>query len=309
MAVMAISCDKDNPGESSGDGKATQADLVGTWEQNGSPAIEFKADGSYKELGENSSNGTWSLNNTKINFTSSAGEKWEAEYDLTGGKAWLALIFDDEDGRFVQNYRKSGAKVESAKLTDGRWDAPRRGKKPEAYTKDVDYSFCMVIKGENVDLYVPAWGYHIQGTFTFSDGRMHINTDDDHIWAGNYLYKEDEDNWYFGWSMSGSPLDEDDKPDPNYDHSYGSMNAETFELQSPYSYYSVSAILAMGVNPKEHQTEYNQNPWQFKFRIYEIGENIRDIAKDLCDFEICVASNGTEAYGGAVGISPWLYKR
>ena len=87
------------------------------------------------------------------------------------------------------------------------------------------------------------------------------------------------------------------------------MNAETFELQSPYTYYSVSSILAMGVNPKDHPQEYKDDPLQFKFMIYEIGENLRDNARGLCDFDLCVAANGKEAYGGAVGLSPWLYKR
>ena len=303
--LLAVSCDKDNP-----DGKASKEDIVGSWAVDESTAFVFKADGTYTDSRWGSSvSGTWELKDTKISFAPSREPAWEADYVLTGGKAWLVLIYEDGQGenkfRSFESFRKVGATVDSGKLSDGRWDAPRGGYKPAEYTKATEYTFCMVIKGKNVDLYVPAWGYRIQGTFTLSNGQMHIDTDDDHIWWGAYR-TGDSESGSIGWQAAGPPTDDFEA---TWDYSYGSMNAETFQLQSPYTWYSVNDILKMGKKPDPNDQEYKDNPFAFKFMLYETGEGVRANALDLCDFDLCVAGNGTEAYGGAIGLSPWLYKR
>ena len=43
--------------------------------------------------------------------------------------------------------------------------------------------------------------------------------------------------------------------------------------------------------------------------VWEWADNERSIAQELCDFDICVAENGQEAYANTVGMSPWFYKR
>ena len=305
-AIIAAGCDK--PENNTNDGPATAADLVGSWEANGEVAYVFNANGTYEETTwRDTVSGTWSLDGSKLTFTPSVGEASEKDFVLIGGKAWLVFVYAEEGAqrRSFESYRKVGATVQSGTLTDGRWDATHSGVKPKEFTPATDYTFNMVVKGNNIDLYVPMWGYHIQGTFTLENGRMHIVTDDDHIWAGKYYEITGDHSWWIGWSAWGSPLEDD----PNWDESYGAMNAETFELQSPYRYYSVTNLLELGTDPKSEPTEYSNDPYQFKYIVYDLGVQVRQEAQDLCDFDLCVAPNGTEAYGGAVGLSPWIYKR
>jgi hypothetical protein len=47
---------------------------------------------------------------------------------------------------------------------DGRWNAPRFSEQPD------DYAFSIIFEGNNLDLYIIAWGQHYKGTFTYSDG-------------------------------------------------------------------------------------------------------------------------------------------
>ena len=306
LAALVIVAGCDKPETETQDGPAAKSDLVGSWESHGETVFVFNADGTYTETqwGGNVS-GKWDFNDGKLTCTPTGGEAWEVGIKLIGGKAWLVFVYEGEGYRSIENYRKVGATVKSGKLTDGRWDSTHSGVKPKEFTPATDYVFNMIIKGDKVDLYVPMWGYHIQGTFTLENGRMKIETDDDHIWAGKYYEITDDLNWYIGWNAWGSPIDDD----PNWDESYGAMNAETFELQSPYSYYTVTQLLSMGENPKEHPTEYAADPSQFKFIVYELGEQLREEARDLCDFDLCVTADGKEAYGGAVGRSAWMYRR
>ena len=305
-ALVAVGCQKDDDQNS---------DLVGEWEWDYGDAkatLVFKAKGSYSETkwGETTS-GKWSLKNDVITMTPEGGEASEAKVVLSGEKTWLTFVNEyisdnpyneGEKIRSFENYRKVGAKVKSPALSNGRWDAPDSGYAPEEYTSDVDYNCCMVIDGNKVDLYVIMWGLHIQGTFTLSDGKMHIETDDDHIWKAYYI--GDGDSPSFGWYAGEPPYDVD-----TWDSSYGSMNAETFQVQAPYHWYTITETLAMGTTPEKSPELYKEDPFHFKFRIYDEGLNYRDIALDLCDFDLCVSDDGKEAYGGPVNKNPWLYKR
>lgn len=291
------------------DAQITAADFVGNWCSGETVAFMFKEDGTYTEIGwDKEYTGKWTFNETdsSINFLGDDGETRHVKVRLIGGKAWLVMIDEYEgDGgetlRSYSSYTKEGATVQSGILGDGRWDAPHNGNKPAAYTPDVDYRICMVVSGSDIDLYVLAWGYHIQGKFTLENGNLHIETDDDHIWSGHYVEANS-----ISWSAWGPPTDEFED---GWDYSYGSLNPETFALQSPYQWYSVSDILNMGWNPEEHAKEYAAEPYNFKFILWETGESIRSNAMDLCDFDLCVSPDGTEAFGGAVGMTPWFYKR
>lgn len=303
---VVVGCDK--PENNTGDGTATAADLVGSWEANGEVAYVFKADGTYEETTwRDTVSGTWSLDGGKLACTPSSGKAWETDYVLTGGKAWLVFIVEGGEGerhfRAFENYRKVGAKVESGKLSDGRWDAPRTGVKPQECTDSTDYTMCMIISGTKVDLYIPAWGLRIQGTYTLADGRMHIETDDDHIWKALYFAVIGELNYSYGWNSWGSPLDDD----KDWDVTCGGMFAERLTLQKVYKWYSVTEILAMGEDPDKAPANADKD--EFKYKVYESGKGYREEAQDLCDFDLCVTADGKEAYGGAVGLSPWLYKR
>jgi hypothetical protein len=200
---------------------------------------------------------------------------------------------EESDGfRSVESYRKAGAKVDSGTLGDGRWDAPHTGVKPAEYTAETDYRLCMVVSGKNIDLYVPMWGYHIQGTFTLNDGKMHIEADDNHIWAAKEISVGDSDNWYFGWNAWG------DGPDDG-----PSMNRETFELNGRYTWYTVNELKKMGHEP------HGDTDHSFEAAIWATGQQVHDEAMELCNFELCVSPDGKEAFGAAVGLTPWFYKR
>lgn len=274
-------------------------DLYGTW-QNPSgvyPVLNLKKDGTFTYTAfpdDPEQKGTWSYDGSNLTRTfEGSTDKDVAPVVLTGGKAWLVLVYDDEfeiDGTTIRNriceiYRKKDATVASGTLTDGRWDAPHDGVKPAEYTDQVDYNMCLLIEGNTVDLYVPVWGEHIQGTFTLSDGWMYISTDEDHIWKALEIDVTDQMNWSFGWNA-------------------GNMNPETFELLGEYKWYTINELKAMGQKPG-----VNDPLWEFRFAIYAAAENELDIARNLCGFGFCVAESGTEAYGFCAGMGKCFYKR
>ena len=306
-ALVAVGCQKDDDSEETPAGGAVaEADFVGSWGQDETPEIVFNANGSYTETrwGETSS-GKWSYKDGVLTMTPQGGEGSKAKAVLSGGKAWLTLIYEysegDNKGRSFENFRKIGATVKSPAPGNGRWDSPVSGYAPAEYTPDADYSYSMIIDGNKVDIYVRMWGLHVQGTFTFSDGKMHIKTDDDHIWKAYYIGEGDSPS--FGWNAGEPPY-----PVDTWDSSYGSMNAETFKVQLPYHWYSISETLAMGTTPEASPELYKEDPFHFKFRIYEWGLNNRDNAAMFLDFDLCVSDDGKEAFGGP-GLTPWLYKR
>ena len=305
-ALLAVGCDeKDGPGTTS-DEPATQSDFVGKWGWGENVAFELKADGTYTE-GSNS--GTWAYADGKITVTSTGEEDMTTDVILTGGKAWLVFVSEFGEGNYkmrnFSSYRKIGATVNSAALTDGRWDSPHNGYAPKEYAKDTDYGICMVVKGKTVDLYVPVWGLHVQGEFTITDGKLHIDTDRDHVWKATY-WTIDGDYGSIGFNAAGCP-------DPDYektwDDSYGSINAETFEPQAPYHWYTINEILAMGEEPKPGDHDYEAHQFEFKYMVYEYGENEYSIALELCDLDFCVAADGKNAYSNGPARSPWFYKR
>lgn len=303
FAVLVAGCtkpDAQKPDSGNEPDKITSADFVGTWGQGeDTDMLVLKEDGTFSEKGlEETISGKWSYNenDSTITMTPDGGDARTMNVLLIGGKAWLVLIEENGEGeykfRFANSYRKAGATVKSAPLGDGRWDAPHGGVKPAEYNEDADYSMCLVVAGNKIDLYVPMWGYHIQGTFTLEDGRIKISTDDDHIWAAKEINYVDSYNWHFGWNAWG------DGPDAG-----PGMNRETFELNG-YTWYTVNQLKAMGHAPDPDKPDHT-----FETAIWEAAQQLHDEAMDLCNFELCVTDDGKEAYGGAVGLTPWFYKR
>lgn len=312
VALLMAGCTK--PGNDNGNGngngggngnnngneaaKITAADFVGSWGQGTETDIlVLKEGGTYTEKGwDETVSGKWSFNESAgtITMTPNGGEALTRKVLLIGGKAWLVFIEEmDNEGfksRVTDSYRKAGATVKSAPLGDGRWDAPHNGVKPAKYDEEADYRICLVVAGNKIDLYVPMWGYHIQGTFTLDNGRIKITTDDDHIWAGKTISKQDSYHYYFGWNVW------------NDDLNCLSMNPETFELRG-YTWYSVNDLKRMGHAPSD------ANDISFEAAIWGAAEQLHEEAMELCDFELCVTDDGKEAYGGAIGLTPWFYKR
>jgi len=301
-ALLFACCGKTNPSNTDQgtnpvvEEKITSADFVGSWGQGeDTDMLVLKEDGSFAQKGWNETiSGKWSFNekDNTITFTPDGSEAWTKGVLLIGGKAWLVLVEESDGFRFVESYRKAGAKVDSGTLGDGRWDAPHTGVKPAQYTEDADYRLCLLVSGKNIDLYVPMWGYHIQGTFTLNDGKMHIEADDNHIWAAKEISVGDSDNWYFGWNAWG------DGPDDG-----PSMNRETFELNGRYTWYTVNELKKMGHEP------HGDTDHSFEAAIWGAGQQVHDEAMELCNFELCVSPDGKEAFGSAIGLTPWFYKR
>ena len=302
-ALLAAGCGKTNPSNPDPgtnpvvEEKITSADFAGSWGQGeDTDMLVLKEDGSFAQKGwDETISGKWSFNekDNTITFTPDGSEAWTKGVLLIGGKAWLVLVEESDGFRSVESYRKAGAKVDSGTLTDGRWDAPHTGVKPAQYTEDADYRLCLLVSGNNIDLYVPMWGYHIQGTFTLSDGKLHIETDDDHIWAGKTISVQDSYNWSFGWNAWGEGPD--DGP---------SMNRETFELLNGYTWYTVNELKKMGHAPDPDKPDHT-----FETAIWDAAQQLHDEAMDLCNFDLCVSPDGKEAFGAAVGLTPWFYKR
>ena len=300
-ALLFAGCGKTNPSDPDQgtnpvvEEKITSADFAGSWGQGeDTDMLVLKEDGSFAQKGwDETISGKWSFNekDNTITFTPDGSDAWTKGVLLIGGKAWLVLVEEYDGFRSVESYRKAGAKVDSGTLTYGRWDAPHTGIKPAEYTAETDYRICMVVSGKNIDLYVPIWGYHIQGTFTLNDGKMHIEADDNHIWAAKEISVGDSDNWYFGWNAWG------DGPDDG-----PSMNRETFELNG-YTWYTVNELKKMGHEP------HGDTDHSFEAAIWAAGQQVHDEAMELCNFELCVSPDGKEAFGSAVGLTPWFYKR
>lgn len=302
FAVLVAGCtkpDAQKPDSGNEPDKITSADFVGTWGQGeDTDMLVLKEDGTFSEKGwEETISGKWSYNenDSTITMTPDGGDARTMNVLLIGGKAWLVLIEENGEGeykfRFANSYRKAGATVKSAPLGDGRWDAPHGGVKPAEYNEDADYSMCLVVAGNNIDMYVPMWGYHIQGTFTLENGHLQITTDDDHIWAGKQISFQDSDHWSFGWMAWSEEGD------------CHSMNPETFELVG-YTWYSVNQLKRMGHAPVD------SSDYTFEARIWEAAVQIHDEAMELCSFDLCVTDDGKDAYAGpSVGLIPWFYKR
>jgi hypothetical protein len=59
----------------------------------------------------------------------------------------------------------------------------------------------------------------------------------------------------------------------------------------------------MGHAPKD---DYDHS---FEAAIWNAGQQVHDEAMELCNFDLCVSPDGKEAFGAAVGLTPWFYKR
>jgi len=64
-------------------------------------------------------------------------------------------------------YRKGATTIKSGKLKNGRYDAPHDGIKRIGNN---DKTFTFLIKGNEMELYVFAWGTHLKGTYTIENG-------------------------------------------------------------------------------------------------------------------------------------------
>ena len=103
-------------------------------------------------------------------------------------------------------------KKEDDSSLDGRWNI---------YKTDTDYSFSFIFKGNKLDVYVIAWGVHVEGTYTYADDEVNYNiTKAQKAWA-DVSFDEDGKMVSYSWFA-------------------GDMDQETFKLKPGYDWYPLS---------------------------------------------------------------------
>ena len=96
---------------------------------------------------------------------------------------------------------------------DGRWDGAPKG---FPYAQQ---NMTLIFKGNQVDVYILAWGDHLKGTYKYENDSLSFSFKlEDALDARHYT---DEESW--SWNMAD-----------------GALNAETLELSEPYDWYPMS---------------------------------------------------------------------
>ena len=94
---------------------------------------------------------------------------------------------------------------------EGRWNISKT---------ENDYSFSLIFKGNKLDVYIIAWGEHIEGTYTYANNEVTYNiTKQSKAWTD--VSFDDEGNMI------------------SYSWMAGDMNQETFELAEGYAWYPI----------------------------------------------------------------------
>lgn len=239
-AITAISfaaCEKQGGENGGGGGTASEKDLIAAWVETDGTEINFTSDGKVAAKYDDGETDTytWSFKDGKLTVSSSDPDEEDEVYDVIFAAKKNALILAQDNnvksyagGRYFMMYYKKGAAIPSATLSDGRWDCPHWGVKPENPTDPGnDYRFSLIVKGNTMDMYVFAWGFHITGTYAISKGELtynHTNT-----WQG--IFREGG-SW--GWAAAGPPYE--DPRWANWDYSTPNINPETFAIRPPYVY-------------------------------------------------------------------------
>lgn len=237
FALGVTACEKQGGGNGGGGGTASEKDLIAAWVDSDGTEINFTSDGKVTAKYDDGETDTytWNFKDGKLTVSSSDPDEEDEVYDVIFAAKKNALILAQDygvksyaGGRFFMMYYKKGATIPSATLSDGRWDCPHSGVKPENPTAlDNDYRFTLIVKGSTMDMYVHAWGFHMTGTYAINNGTLNYNISNS--WQG--IYREGE-SW--GWSASGPPYEADKWA--NWDYSMQNMNPETFEIRAPYYY-------------------------------------------------------------------------
>lgn len=181
VGLLLCACEKEK-------NSASADALVGEWTNtntNYSETMKFEKDGSFSQTDDGTvTKGTWELKGNDLTILTESTDpeaegmiRWEVKVKLLGGNA--AMVFEQEyedefSGKEVIRslYYKNGAKVQSGTLKDGRYDAPHNGIKGSG---NYDRTVSFVVKGNQLDLYVHAWGCHLRGTYKIENGVLNFN--------------------------------------------------------------------------------------------------------------------------------------
>ena len=94
---------------------------------------------------------------------------------------------------------------------EGRWNISK--------TED-DYSFSLIFKGNKLDVYIIAWGEHVEGTYTYADNKITYNiTKQLKAWTD------------VSFDGEGNMI--------TYSWMAGDMDQETFKLAEGYDWYPI----------------------------------------------------------------------
>ena len=95
---------------------------------------------------------------------------------------------------------------------EGRWNISKT---------ENDYSFSLIFKGNKLDVYIIAWGEHIEGTYTYANDEITYNiTKQSKAWT-DVSFDEKGKMVTYSWEA-------------------GDMNQETFELAEGYDWYPIA---------------------------------------------------------------------
>ena len=206
----------------------SKEDLIGDW-VNTNPqeafTFTFKDDGTYKQdYGYDVElTGKWGIvgNNVLSTVLGGIDGKNHMEYaiHLLGGKNALVMSFGDpNEMTHWLLYRKGATTIKSGKLKDGRYDAFHNGIRNVGNN---DKTFTFLVKGNEMELYVFAWGTHLKGTYTIENGVLKYNVTQG--WHG-------VDTVNGGWSAGDAHINFEDYTfeNKNYQWVTGIQYAEDF---------------------------------------------------------------------------------
>ena len=173
---------------------ASSDDLVGVWESanaNNQVTLTFDKNGTFKEVVGSgdyaySAEGTWTVKDGVLTSTPKGDEPKDWNTRLIGGKNALVLSAGEDNWCEYELFYRKGANVKSGALKDGRYDAPHTGVKGTD-----DLTVTLLVKGNNLDLYIHAWGTHLKGTYKIENGVLKFN-----ITQG--WYGTDGSGWFAG---------------------------------------------------------------------------------------------------------------
>ena len=184
--------------------------LVGEWTNTiaaFNQTMTFGKDGKYSQTDDDVlTKGKWELKGSDLIILTESPdpesdemERTEVKVKFLGGKAALVTESEYEDDflgkqKISSLYYKKGAQVQSGTLKDGRYDAPHTGVKGSG---NYDRTASFIVKGNQVDLYVHAWGCHLRGTYKIENGVFIFNP----TW-GEYGQSSDG-----GWSAGEADID------------------------------------------------------------------------------------------------------
>lgn len=109
----------------------------------------------------------------------------------------------------------NGNKDEDSATLEGRWNIWRGPDNPQ------DYTFSLIFKGNKLDVYIIAWGEHVEGTYTYANNEVTYNiTKATKAWA-DVTFDEKGNMVTYSWFAGG-------------------MDKDTFALSPGYDWYPLS---------------------------------------------------------------------